>query len=107
MTDGHWQDYFARCFGMLMAGDTGHFVDAAGHPETDDPLLLIFNAHTEPVPFLLPVPGEETAEGDYVWSNLIDTAAPTRAAGKLTAAPGDTIDAEPRSVGLFRLIREH
>jgi hypothetical protein len=48
-----------------------HEWDARGRPLPDEVLLLLLNAHHEPLPFLLP-----DSTDDPQWEVLIDTAAP-------------------------------
>ena len=44
-------------------------VDEAGRPLVDDNLLLLLNAHYEPLPFTLP-----QTKPEHVWERLLDTA---------------------------------
>jgi glycogen operon protein len=54
MTDDDWNNGFARCLGLRLAGDAIEEVDARGNPIIDDTLLILLNAHHEPVNFVLP-----------------------------------------------------
>jgi isoamylase len=69
MTQAEWQDGNVRCLGMIMDGraqPTG--IKRMGGDAT---LLLIVNAHHEPIPFTLP----PIAQGSQ-WLQLIDTSEP-------------------------------
>jgi isoamylase len=77
MTDDAWDQGWVRTFGMLMAGGTLEGTDEQGDPIVDVPMLLILNAHHEPVPFALPDNagnGVDAADGRReAWRLLIDT----------------------------------
>jgi len=68
MSDEEWASPFARCFGMLLSGDTIDVLSFTGEPIRDDTFLFLINAHYEPIPFLLP--GQEHLE----WQLILDTA---------------------------------
>jgi isoamylase len=70
MSDAEWEAGWVRALGVCFAGDALGEVDEHGALLEDDTLLLLLNAHTEPVPFRLP--GGE----DRVWEVLVDTGAP-------------------------------
>ena len=67
MKDEDWKLPFARCLGVLMIGQRLAERDERGNPVADDDLLLLLNAHHEPIDFALPGEGWEpvlsTAEG--------------------------------------------
>ncbi|MGH8518724.1 MAG: glycogen debranching protein GlgX, partial [Panacagrimonas sp.] len=67
MTEQDWKLPFARCLGVLMIGQRLAERDERGGPVVDDDLLLLLNAHHEPIGFALPGEGWEpvlsTAEG--------------------------------------------
>jgi isoamylase len=65
MTEADWKLPFARCLGCLMVGERLAERDERGAPIMDDDLLLLINAHHEPVQFTLP---------DAPWTVLVDTA---------------------------------
>jgi glycogen operon protein len=54
MGDAEWNQGFARCFGMYLAGDSIGEVDLDGRPVVDDDFLLMLNASAEEIPFTLP-----------------------------------------------------
>jgi len=66
MSEADWNEHFARSVGMYIVGRALIDVDSRGRPLTDQDLLLLFNAHHEPIDFALPGPG--------AWSLQMDTA---------------------------------
>jgi glycogen operon protein len=70
MSDEAWQAGFVRCLGVRMAGDLIGDVDEHGEPIVGDTLLLLLNAHHEPIPFTLPA-----TKAEHHWERLLDTAA--------------------------------
>ena len=53
MVEQDWKLPYARCFGMLMVGQRLAERDEHGKPMVDDDLLLLLNAHHEPIEFTL------------------------------------------------------
>ncbi|ESR24558.1 glycogen debranching protein GlgX [Lutibaculum baratangense] len=95
LAEEHWHDGNGRCFGMLLDGraqPTG--IKRRGDDAT---LLIVTNAHHEPVEFTLP----EVPEGDH-WLRLIDTME-----GRIGKLPGfgfgAVYEVGPRSLALFVL----
>lgn len=54
MDDADWNAGFARSLMVFLNGDAIPEPDAMGRPVTDDRFLLLFNAHSEPIDFVLP-----------------------------------------------------
>jgi glycogen operon protein len=71
MTDEDWNAGFSRCLGVRLAGDLIGDVDERGEPIVGDTLLMLLNAHHEPIPFTLP-----KMKVDQHWELLLDTSAP-------------------------------
>ncbi len=69
MTDEDWHTTFNRCLGVYMAGTVIERLDKRGKPVRDNNFLVLFNAHHEEIPFLLP---EFHAGG--AWQEVLDTA---------------------------------
>jgi isoamylase len=67
MTDEDWQSY-TRCLGIRLAGDAIDEVDPVGQRIVDDTLLVLINAHHEPLDFVLPTHTREVS-----WETLLDT----------------------------------
>ncbi len=80
MTLADWGSAFARSLGVFLNGDAITEPGPRGEAITDAHFLLLFNAHSEPVPFALP--GPDLAPG---WEVVVDTA---DAADPGTADPG-------------------
>lgn len=53
MDDAAWNAGFNRCVGVLLVGQSGE-MDERGEQIVGDNLLLLMNAHYEPIPFQLP-----------------------------------------------------
>ena len=98
MKAADWQNGFAKCIGVLFSGTTSDVRDARGEPVRDDTFLLLFNAHYEPLTFI--VPGRE----EIRWETVINTVAEIGfvKAGEVVAA-GDEVELIERSVSLLRL----
>ncbi|HEX2971814.1 MAG TPA: glycogen debranching protein GlgX [Tepidisphaeraceae bacterium] len=68
MDDKAWNCDLAKCLGVRLAGDLINETDERGEPIHGDTLLLLLNAHHDPVSFTLP----ET-KLEQVWETLVDT----------------------------------
>jgi isoamylase len=96
MADDAWGTGYVKCLGVRLAGDLIGDVDEKGERVVGDTLLLLLNAHFEPIPFTLPVHKE-----DQEWELLRDTAEP-EAAGKILHG-GDKHDLAGRSLAIYRI----
>jgi glycogen operon protein len=54
MDDHQWQQDFARSLGVFLNGRGISWPDAEGRHIVDDSVIMLFNAHWEPVEFTLP-----------------------------------------------------
>ncbi|MBV8341386.1 MAG: glycogen debranching protein GlgX, partial [Gammaproteobacteria bacterium] len=95
MTDSEWEQGFARCLGVYLAGAALERVDERGNPVKDDNFLLLLNAHHEPIAFELP---QFRAAGG--WARVLDTAAANAAGGEVLAA-GTSYPLQGRSLALL------
>ena len=68
MTDEDWNAGFTKCLGVRLAGDLIDDQDERGEPIVGDTLLLLLNAHHEPIAFTLPL-----TKIDQRWQNLSST----------------------------------
>ena len=94
MTDTDWQAGFIKCMGVRLAGDLIGDVDERGEPIKGETLLLLLNAHHEPIPFTVPIAREE-----HHWERLLDTAE----AGELQPmVVPTTYELQGRSVAVLR-----
>jgi isoamylase len=71
MTDEEWQASYIHTLGIRLAGDAIPEVNEIGRPVTDDTLMILLNAHSEAVPFVLP-PGDGDPHAGK-WKVLADT----------------------------------
>jgi glycogen operon protein len=71
MSEEHWNNDFAKSLGIYLNGRAIHAVGPKGERITDDSFYLIFNAHHEPLEFVLP-----TQKYGKEWYKILDTAAP-------------------------------
>ncbi len=95
MTDEAWSAGFVRCLGMRLAGDLIGDVDERGERIIGDTMLLLLNAHHEPVLFALPAHKME-----HSWELLFDTADPATRAADLKE--GTRYALQGRSTAVFR-----
>jgi isoamylase len=68
MDDAAWSSDFVRCLGMLLSGDAIDEVDEKGEATVGDTILVLFNAHSDEVPFAIP-----SLESDAYWQRVMDT----------------------------------
>ena len=69
MTDHDWHKHYTRCLGMRLEGQMADELDDRGRRITGDTLLILFNSHSDPIPFRLP----PHASGES-WEAALDTA---------------------------------
>lgn len=101
--DGHevtiddWSNTETRCFGLMLSGNAVAEADSRGNRIRDDTLLMLFNSHYEPVPFVLP-----EVKRKQQWQLLLDTReGMVRRSPRLRRSAAYTL--ESRSFALFRL----
>jgi glycogen operon protein len=97
MTDAEWAAGWNRAMGVMLAGDALGEVDEAGSLVVDDTLLLLLNAHTQPVDFTIP------AHHGGSWEVLIDTAKSEGVEKGSSHAAGSVVTLSDRSLLLLRL----
>lgn len=95
MTEAEWNMGFVRCFGVRWAGDVIAEVDEQGNTIVGDTLLLLFNAHFEPMEFSLPL-----TRGELAWELLLDTSGTELTEG---LAPQAVYRLEARSLAVLRV----
>jgi glycogen operon protein len=98
MTDDDWNNGFARCLGLRLAGDAIEEVDARGNRILDDTLLILLNAHHEPVNFVLPAHRRKVR-----WQAVFDTQEETIKRRQRLVRGGTDYPLEARSLVLLRL----
>jgi isoamylase len=72
MDDHAWSAGFVRCVGVRLAGDLISDVTERGDPIVGDTIMMLLNAHHEPIPFTLPC-----CKQGQKWERLFDTALET------------------------------
>jgi glycogen operon protein len=98
MTDDDWNNGLTRCLGLRLSGDAIDETDADGHPIHDDTLLVLLNAHHEPVSFVLPAHRPRVR-----WEPVLDTRTPTGNPGVPARRGGDLYELDGRSLALLQL----
>jgi glycogen operon protein len=100
MSAENWQDANGRCIGLRLSGDAIPEVDFDGKRVRDDTLLILLNAHHEPVPFVVPAhrPGVR-------WEVLIDTRARDGLRRHRPLKGGEAYDLAGRCLAILRLRR--
>ena len=97
MAKEDWDNPIVKSLGMLLAGDAINERDEHGVAIADDTMLLLINAHYEPLPFTMP---PFRFEGQ--WELVMDTR--THSARRYrhpTLSPGEEYELEARSLALF------
>ncbi|HSE58912.1 MAG TPA: glycogen debranching protein GlgX [Nitrospiraceae bacterium] len=68
MTDEDWEKGFVRSLALRLAGDAIEETDEKGRRLIDDTLLILLNAHHEPLDFILPA-----HKRGVRWQSVLDT----------------------------------
>jgi glycogen operon protein len=96
MNDEAWSAGFVRCLGVRLSGDLIGELNERGGRIVGDTLLILLNAHHEPIPFTLPLPKEGRR-----WERLLDTADPREVVAPL---PEDRpYQLEGRSLAILKI----
>jgi glycogen operon protein len=99
MSEADW-GIFTRCLGLRLAGDALDEVDADGAPIVDDTLLILINAHWEPIPFILPA-----HQRGVRWETVLDTRAGEGRVRPRGYRAGATYPLDARSLAVLQLRR--
>ncbi|TMQ33978.1 MAG: glycogen debranching protein GlgX [Planctomycetota bacterium] len=94
MSDEAWNAGFVRCIGVRLAGDVIGDVDERGEKVVGETLLLLLNAHHEPLPFTLPA-----TKPEHHWECMLDTAQPSGELKSFNA--GEQYPLQGRSVAVL------
>jgi len=103
MAEDQWGEGFAKALGVFLNGEGIDDPDARGERVVDDSFYVLFNAHYEPLPFVLP-----KKEWGEPWTVVLDTNEPIRAnpdKERLYKA-GDKVTVESRSLKVLRRGRD-
>ncbi|MGH7973557.1 MAG: glycogen debranching protein GlgX, partial [Limisphaerales bacterium] len=100
MTDEEWSAGWHRALGVRFNGDAFEIQDERGERVNDDTLLLLLNAHHEPIPFTLPafVPGAK-------WALVFDTTRPALKPEQESFDGEISLQLEARSMALLRFVQ--
>ena len=98
MSDEDWNNLEARCFGLRLAGDAIEELDDRGNRIVDDTLLILLNAHHEPVSFTLPAHRRKVR-----WEVVFDTFETGLQRKKRFIRGGEIYDLKDRSLAVLRL----
>ncbi len=94
MSDADWDSGFGKSVAVYLNGQGIPDLDPRGRRVTDDSFVLCFNAHHEPIQFILP-----SAEFGLAWRPVVDTAAESRVAVDSSAVTaGDPVRVAPRAM---------
>jgi isoamylase len=100
MDQGDWDSGFAKSVTVFLNGEGIREPDARGERVTDDSFFLLFNAHHEPLDFVLP----DLGVGER-WEVEVDTAAPMLGDVEArTAKTGEQVSVDARSVQVLRRV---
>jgi isoamylase len=95
MTDAEWDAEWVRSIGLMLAGSGLDERNEQGEEVVDDDLLLLLNAHSEDVHFVIP------HDQRGAWEVLLDTRYATAPEGG-NIAPGEGFNLLNRSIALLR-----
>jgi glycogen operon protein len=101
MSEDDWDAGFAKSLGVFLNGDAIPTIDSRGERVVDDSFCVLFNAHHEPIDFLLPKQWGER------WSVVMDTAEPLPPSidpdiAQRLVGSGEPLTTEGRSLVLLR-----
>lgn len=104
MSREDWVNPAARCLGMVLAGDVMNEFDDRGNSISDNTMLLLINAHWEPISFVMPPSrvAEKWDSFEAVWRLEFDTAAPDPPHHP-SVKSGTAYDLQPRTLAAFVL----
>jgi isoamylase len=96
MTDEEWNQEFARCLCVSLAGEALDEMDERGARIRDENFLLLLNAHHDEIHFVLPAPASDAG-----WFALIDTSCQTTRRPDAFYTAGASYPLQPRSLALL------
>jgi glycogen operon protein len=99
MAEEHWGEGFAKAVGIFLNGEGIIGPDARGEPVVDDSFYVLYNAHYEPLAFILP-----KADWGKEWKVVLDTNKPLPEEEEHVYKPGDEMPVESRSLKVLRRV---
>jgi glycogen operon protein len=97
MTDSEWGEARARSLGVYLAGEGLTEIDERGRPLSDASFLVLFSAHDQEIPFLLPSYVPEAR-----WLVVMDTSYEDGLSRRQSMGAGDTYRLHARSLVLLQ-----
>ncbi|MCP9469622.1 MAG: glycogen debranching protein GlgX [Nitrospira sp.] len=99
MTDEDWNAGYVKSLALRLAGDAISETDEKGRPIVDDTILVLLNAHHEPLAFTLPA-----HKRGVRWRPVFDTSAQPNAKNPVVVFKGgERYDLQGRSIAVLRL----
>ena len=98
MAEEHWGEGFAKAVGIFLNGEAIDDPDPRGERIVDDSFYVLFNAHHEPLRFVLP-----KEEWGKDWTVVLDTA-DTRPEQQERHKAGEEVGVEARSLKVLRRV---
>jgi len=98
MTEEQWGEGFAAA-GVFLNGEGIDSPDARGERVVDQSFYVLFNAHYEPLPFVL-----RRVDWGREWIVVLDTNKPLPEEEEQRYKPGDEIPVESRAVKVLRRV---
>lgn len=99
MNNEDWAHDFGRSIAIFLNGDEIPEVDSKGQRLSGESLMLLFNAHTEKIDFVVP-----RRFGGIHWEIVLSTAASLDKSQQVTVAPGESIRVQDRSVSILKRV---
>ena len=96
MTENDWQQDFARCLGVYLAGGAIERRGPRGQPIKDSNFLLLFNAHHETIPFAM-----APELSGKPWEAVLDTALDNDPFARRPVPAGSEYPLQGRSLALL------
>ncbi len=101
MSEEDWQLDFAKSVGVFLNGQAITSPGPMGERIVDDSFYLLFNAHHEQLPFVLPA-----REGACGWVKILDTSEAVTTEESKVYLPGEPISVYARSLMVMRLVAD-
>ncbi len=99
MSEDDWKIAFAKSIGIYLDGTKLPGSDSMGKPIVDDSFYILFNAHHNPLGFILP-----PEDWGRRWAKVLDTTQAMPVSRKETYRAGEAVRVEGRSLMLLRRI---
>jgi glycogen operon protein len=102
MTDEDWNAGYVKSLALRLAGDAISETDDKGRPIIDDTLLILLNAHHEPLAFTLPA-----HKRGVRWRTVFDTAVkPNAKISSTVFKGGERYDLQGRAIAVLKLTKQ-